>query len=224
MRGASIHLPTFQSAKMIWGPDSHGRQRSQMLRPPTILESEQLRLRDKDHERNDSAVDLLGNGSPGPLRESFGEALHAACMTAIISGPRYGSTVGTSLVISTNSRVWATPEPISPTKTIHVARRIIPRTEIKIVHIQNNSKKNPDNFFSSWEYFRNFVLGPLSMTTQLWERCANSAKLLPLFLPCVLNDKSEQEIRARILSILRSGLLKPGSSVLFLTISSSTEN
>jgi len=111
MRGASIHLPTFQSAKMIWGPDSHGRQRSQMLRPPTILESEQLRLRDKTMNGMIRPSILLGNGSPGPLRESFGEALHAACMTAIISGPRYGSTVGTSLVISANSRVWATPSP-----------------------------------------------------------------------------------------------------------------
>src|SRR5258705_12646898 len=111
MRGASIHLPTFQSAKMIWGPDSHGRQRSQMLRPPTILESEQLRLRDKTMNGMIRPSILLGNGSPGPLRESFGEALHAACMTAIISGPRYGSTLGTSLVISANSRVWATPSP-----------------------------------------------------------------------------------------------------------------
>ena len=43
----------------------------------------------------------------------------------------------------------------------------------------------------------------MSMTTQLWERCTNSAKLLPLFLPCVLNDRSRAGDPGTILSILQ---------------------
>jgi len=41
------------------------------------------------------------------------------------------------------------------------------------------------------------------MTTQLWERCANSAKLLPLFLPFVLSYKSRARDPGTILSTLQ---------------------
>ena len=153
MRGASIHLPTFQSAKMIWGSDSHGRQRSQMLRPPTILESEQLRLRDKTSNGMLRPSILLGAGSPGPLRESFGKALPAACMTAMISGPRYGSTVGTSLVISANSSMLATPSNFAYEDNTRRPSDYSADGREKL-HTSNASpSKNPENLFSSWEYF-----------------------------------------------------------------------
>jgi RNA polymerase sigma-70 factor (ECF subfamily) len=41
------------------------------------------------------------------------------------------------------------------------------------------------------------------MTTQLWARCANSAKLLPLFLPSVLSYKPRARDRGMILSTLQ---------------------
>ena len=43
----------------------------------------------------------------------------------------------------------------------------------------------------------------MSMTTQLCERCTNSAKLLPLFLPCVPNDRSRAGDPGTILAILQ---------------------
>jgi hypothetical protein len=68
-----------------------GRQWTQTLRTPRVLELEYLRLDDKT---TDGMIlsSLLRKGRRGPVCESFGAKLHAAFMTAIISGPRYGST------------------------------------------------------------------------------------------------------------------------------------
>jgi hypothetical protein len=58
----------------------HGRQRTKMLRPPTILESEQLRLRDKTINGMLRPSTLLGDGSPGAtsrlVRQSVTCCLH----------------------------------------------------------------------------------------------------------------------------------------------------
>ena len=68
-----------------------GRQWTQRLRTPTVFELEDLRLDDKTINGM-ILSSLLWIVRRGPLRESFGAKLHAACMTAMISGPRYGST------------------------------------------------------------------------------------------------------------------------------------
>src|ERR1700732_4018208 len=67
----------------------HGRQQTRTLRTPTGLELGQLRLRDKTINGIILSSLLAENERPGPLRQSFGEEPHAACMTAMISGPRY---------------------------------------------------------------------------------------------------------------------------------------
>ena len=117
-RGASVRASAFWVAKMIpsltecrhgneskkaFSPEQiscradHGRQQTQTLRTPADFPLEQDRLRDKTIRGRIWPLLLSGKRRPAPLRESFGEELRAACMTAIISGPRYGSTVGTSL-------------------------------------------------------------------------------------------------------------------------------
>jgi len=68
-----------------------GRQWTQTLRTPRVLELEYLRLDDKTIDGT-ILSSLSRKVRRGPLRESFGAKLHAACMTAMISGPRYGST------------------------------------------------------------------------------------------------------------------------------------
>jgi len=67
-----------------------GRQWTQTLRTLTVLELEHLGLNDKTIDGLIRSV--LRNGRQGPDRESFGAELSAACMTAMISGPRCGST------------------------------------------------------------------------------------------------------------------------------------
>jgi hypothetical protein len=68
-----------------------GRHRTQTLRRPTVLKLEYLGLDDKTIDGM-ILSSLLRKGRRGPACESFGAKLHAACMTAMISGPRYGST------------------------------------------------------------------------------------------------------------------------------------
>jgi hypothetical protein len=65
-----------------------GRQRTQTFSRPTV---EYLGL---DDQTIDAIVrsSLLRNGRRGPVRESFRAERSAACRTAMISGPRYGST------------------------------------------------------------------------------------------------------------------------------------
>jgi len=78
----------------------YGRQQIQTLRTPKVFELEQVRLREKTIDGMILSSFLSGNGMRRRFPESFKEELHPACTTAMISGPRYGSTVGTSLVIS----------------------------------------------------------------------------------------------------------------------------
>jgi RNA polymerase sigma factor (sigma-70 family) len=77
----------------------------------------------------------------------------ALSMTAMISGPRYGSTVGTSLVISANSSTLATRSNFAYEDN---ARRPSDYSADgwEKLHTSNASpSKNPENLFSSWEYF-----------------------------------------------------------------------
>ena len=131
----------------------HGRQRTQTLRTPTVIESEQVRLRDETINGMLRPSILLGDGSPGPLRESFGKALHAGCMTAMISGPRYGSTVGTSLVISANSSTLATPSNFANEDNTRRPSDYSADGWGKLRTSNASPSKNPENLFSSWEYF-----------------------------------------------------------------------
>jgi hypothetical protein len=64
-----------------------GRQWTQTLRTPRVVELEYLRLDDKTIDGT-ILSSLLRKVRRGPLCESFGANLRAACMTAMISGPR----------------------------------------------------------------------------------------------------------------------------------------
>jgi hypothetical protein len=63
-----------------------GRQWTHKLRTPTTLELEHLGLDDKTINGM-ILSSVLPRVRRGPLSESFGAKLHAACMTAMISGP-----------------------------------------------------------------------------------------------------------------------------------------
>jgi hypothetical protein len=131
----------------------YGRQQTRTLRTPTVLESEPPRLRDKTINGMIRPSLFLGHGSPRSLRDSFGEELHAACMTATISGPRYGSTVGTSLAISANFSVWATRLNFAYEANTRRPSNYSPAGRNNSTHPKQAPTNNPDNFFSSWEYF-----------------------------------------------------------------------
>jgi hypothetical protein len=66
-------------------------QWTQTLRTPTILELEYLRMDDKTIDGM-LLSSLLRSGRLGPVCERLGAELRVVCMTAMISGPRYGST------------------------------------------------------------------------------------------------------------------------------------
>jgi hypothetical protein len=101
------------------------RQQTETLSTTTVPELEHLRL--DDNNINGVILSaLLWSGRRGLLRESIGAKLHASCRTAMISGPRYVSRVRTPACGGSN--------PISRTKTIHVARHIIPRTGEENAH------------------------------------------------------------------------------------------
>ena len=133
-RGASIHLSMvlgrplsfqpwrnartqmkaskiFNSAQIGCGVQvrlHHGRKQTQILTTATVFDLEQFRLSDVTINGMILSSLLPGYGRQGTLRESFGEELQAVWMTAIISGLRYGSTFGSSLVIFANSNALAT--------------------------------------------------------------------------------------------------------------------
>jgi hypothetical protein len=69
-----------------------GCQLIQKRRTANVLELQRFRLNDKAIDKMIVSSPLPGYGSRGPLRVSFGAMLHAACMTSMISKPRYGST------------------------------------------------------------------------------------------------------------------------------------
>jgi hypothetical protein len=84
-------FPIGRKASCRARPRTHpGRQRTQTLRRLTVLSSEHLGLDDKTINGM-ILSSLLGNGRRGPVCESFRAELNAACMTTMISGPRYGN-------------------------------------------------------------------------------------------------------------------------------------
>jgi len=106
-----------------------GRQWTQTLRTPTVLELEDLRLDDKTIDET-ILSSLLRGVRRGPLRESFGAKLRAACMTAMISGPRYGSTSelqraadATDLAHEDNTRRPSHYSPNGRRKCAHIRRK-----------------------------------------------------------------------------------------------------
>lgn len=122
---------------------------------PTLLSLEEFRLSDETVNGMILSSRLRGNKSQGPLRESFGEELPAACTTAIISGPRYGNTVGSSLVISTNSSVWTTRLDHAYEDNTRPTSQYSQNGRKKVYTSEASPNKNPDNVFPSREYLSN---------------------------------------------------------------------
>ena len=88
----TISFPIGHRSAALSGVMHQGRQWTQTLRTPTVLELEHLRGDDKTIDGM-ILPSLLGKAGRGSLRETFGAKLDAAFMTAMISGPRYGSTI-----------------------------------------------------------------------------------------------------------------------------------
>jgi hypothetical protein len=100
-------------------------QQTRTLSTTAVPELEHLRL--DDNTINGVILSsLLWSGMRALLREHIGAERHASCRTAMISGPRYGSNVRTPGCGGHNQ--------ISRTRTIHVARHLIPRTGGENVH------------------------------------------------------------------------------------------
>jgi hypothetical protein len=94
-------------------------QQTRMLSTTAVPELEHLRL-DDNTITGVILSSLLWSGRRGLLLEHIGAELHTSCRTAMISGPRYGSNVRTPGCGGHNQN--------SLTRTIHVARHLIPRT------------------------------------------------------------------------------------------------
>jgi hypothetical protein len=118
----------------------------------TAFGSEQLRLSDKTVNGVILSSLVLANGRWGTLRGSFGEELHSACMTAIISGPRYGSTVGSSLVISANYSVRATRLDHAHESNTRRPSQYSLSERRKLGTPQGSPNKNPHDVFATQEY------------------------------------------------------------------------
>jgi len=160
----------------------HGRQQTQTLRTPTGLELKVPGLRDQTINGMIWPSLFPRTGRPLLLRESCGEELQATCTTAMISWPRYGSIVETSLLISQTLECGRLGS-ISPTKAIHVCGHLIPqRGKGRLQKSEANPNKNPDSVFP----FREYVSGLRVMPSEhdnttlgaLRERCQAPPALL----------------------------------------------
>ncbi len=164
-----------------------GRQWTKKLRTPTIRELEYFRLDDKTIDGM-ILFSLLRSGSRGPVRESFGAELHAARMTAIISGPRCGSTTRTPECGGRNL--------ISRTKTIHVALRIIPEREKKVC---THPKEGPAGFrikvFRPGNTCRSSVLYRGKPDDTTWGVVREHWQVPPCFLWPALSPHSQRGVR-----------------------------
>jgi hypothetical protein len=100
------------------------RQQNRTLSTTAVPELEYLRL-DDNTITGVILSSLLWSGRRGLLLEHVGAELHTSCRTAMISGPRYGSNVRTP---------GCGHNQISRTRTIHVARHLIPRTGGENLH------------------------------------------------------------------------------------------
>jgi hypothetical protein len=105
-------------------------QQTRTLSTTAVPELERVRL-DNNTITGVILSSLLWSGRRGLLREHIGAELHTSCRTAMISGPRYGSNVRTPGCGGHNQ--------ISRTRTLHVARHLIPRTGGENVHTSEAS-------------------------------------------------------------------------------------
>jgi len=210
-RGASVRASAFWVAKMIpsltecrhgneskkaFSPEQiscradHGRQQTQTLRTPADFPLEQDRLRDKTIRGRIWPLLLSGKRRPAPLRESFGEELRAACMTAIISGPRYGSTVGTSLVISANSRVWATRPDFAYEYNTRRRSHYSPEERKRLQTSEASRNEKSGNFFS-WECSSELRVIPSEHDNATLEAVCEEWQVVP----ALLDVCSEPQVR-----------------------------
>jgi len=213
-RGASVRASAFWVAKMIpsftecrhgneskkaFGPEQircrvdHGRQQTQRLRTPAGVPLEQVRLRDKTIRGMIWPLLLSGKRRPVPHRDSFGEELRAACMTAIISGPRYGSTVGTSLAISANSRVWATRPDFAYEYNTRRPSHYSPEERKRLQTSEARCNEKPGNVFFSWEYSSELRVIPSEHDNATSEAVCEEWQVLP----ALLGVCSEPQIRGK---------------------------
>ena len=150
-----------------------GRQRTQTVRRSTVLKLEYLGLDDKTINGM-ILSSLLRKGRRGPACESFGAKLHAACMTAMISGPRYGNTSelqrAADAIRSRARRQYTSPVTL-----------FLEREKEMCTH----PKEDPAGFritcFRPGNTFRSWVLYRAKHDNALGELCTNDDKFLHAF-------------------------------------------
>ncbi len=150
-----------------------GRQRTQTLRRPTVLKLEYLGLDDKTIDEM-ILSSLLRKGRRGPVCESFGAKLHAACMTAMISGPRYGST--SELQRAADAIRARARKQYTPPVTLFLERE---------KKMPTPPKEGPARLRMTWfrpgNTFRSSVLYRAKHDNALGELCTNDDKFLHAF-------------------------------------------
>ena len=104
-------------------------QQTRTLSTTAVPELEHLRL-DDNTIKGVILSSLLRSGRRGLLREHIGAELHASCRTAMISGPRYGSTSelqraadATDLAHEDNTRRPSHYSPNERRKCAHIRRK-----------------------------------------------------------------------------------------------------
>jgi len=191
------------------GYGSSWAQQTQTFRTPTVLVFEQPRGRDRTIARMILSSPLPGNGRRKPSRESFGE-LRACCMTAMISGPRCGSIVLTSLVISANSRVRATRPGLAYQDITRGPSHYSRTGEGNFDTSERGPHKNRDHVLSLREYFRKPSVLPSGRDNSTL-KAVNEQWHVP---PACLAVCPEPQIPSKRSGhdSVGSGLLKPGAS------------
>ena len=159
-----------------------GRQRTQKLKTPTVLESEHLRLDDQTIEGT-LLSSLAGKAKRGLLRQSFRAGLHAACTTAIISGPRYGSTVTTPACGRRSS--------ITRRRQYTPRVTLFPKREKNVSTSEARLYEVPDTCFRIGNTRRSPVLYRVKHDKPTWGAVRKQWQVLPRFLRRALRGRSQ---------------------------------
>jgi hypothetical protein len=167
-----------------------GRQRTQTLRRSTVLKLEYLGLDDKTIGGM-ILSSLSRKGRRGPVCESFGAKLHAACMTAMISGPRYGST--SELPRAADAIRARARRQYTPPVTLFLQRE---------KKMPTPPKEDPARLRTTWfrpgNTFRSSVFYRAKHDNALGELCTNYDKFLHALCGLVCDAIPKREARPQL--------------------------
>jgi hypothetical protein len=167
-----------------------GRQRTQTLRRSTVLKLECLGLDDKTINGMIPSS-LLRKRRRGPVCESFGAKPQAACMTAMISEPRYGSTSelqrAADAIRSRARRQYTSPVTL-----------FLKREKEMCTHPKEDPARFRITCFRPGNTFRSSVLYRAKHENALGELCTNDDKFLHVFGGLVCDTIPKRGVRPQL--------------------------